>query len=441
MQKHNAIWQFFASVRLALVTISLLAITSIIGTIIPQKKPFAFYAGEYGDQLARLFHVLDIPDMYNSWWFVSLLALLCFNLIICSLDRFPAAWKQITADGLARPTDRLATLPTGTSWQVATDLSVTADRLADRLRDGGWKPARKNESDHALLFCQKGAWTRTGVYIVHASILVIFLGGVIGAIGGFKGSMVIPETMQRDRVALFDSQSFRDLGFTVRCNSFLVDFYPNGAPKDYVSSLTIIEDGEEVLTREIRVNDPLTYRGITFYQSSYQSFQDFLITLENTATDLRESFIVEFQKQERWPAEGLRFGVINAKAMGQSVVSSKLWISDDQGAPVTLWLDKTDTDEVQLGERTYLVGARQMYATGLQVAKDPGVWWVYAGCSLMLIGLYIAFFTSHRRLWVLVSAAEKGATVLLAGSANKNRPGFTRTMEELEQLLRTEQHD
>jgi cytochrome c biogenesis protein len=440
MQKHNSIWQFFASVKLALVTISLLAVTSIIGTVIPQKKPPEFYAGEYGEQMARLFYVLDIPDMYNSWWFISLLALLSLNLIICSLDRFPAAWKQITADGLARPTDRLATMSTSTGWQVATDVNTTADRLAERLRSGGWKPSRKTEDGQTMLFCQKGAWTRTGAYIVHVSILIIFLGGVIGAIGGFKGSMVIPETMERDRVALFGTQSFRDLGFTVRCNNFFVDFYPNGTPKDYVSSLTVIEDDREVLTREIRVNHPLKYRGITFYQSSYQSFQDFLITIENTAADRRESFIVDFQKQERWPDEGLRFGVINARAMGQSVVSSKLWISDDRTPPVTVWLDKADTAEIQLGERTYVVGARQMYATGLQVAKDPGVWWVYVGCSLMLIGLYIAFFTSHRRLWVLVSAADKGATVLLAGSANKNRPGFAQTMRELEQVLKSEQH-
>ncbi len=438
MQKDNSIWQLFASVKLALVTISLLAITSIIGTVIPQKKSPEFYADAYGEAMARLFHVLDIPDMYNSWWFIGLLALLSLNLIICSLERFPAAWKQITADGLDRPTDRLATMPINAGWQVPTDAATTADRLADRLRDGGWKPARKDDNGETKLFCQKGAWTRTGVYIVHASILVIFLGGVIGAVGGFKGSMVIPETLQRDRIVLFGSQTFEDLGFSVRCNSFSVDFYPNGTPKDYVSSLTIIEDDREVLTREIRVNHPLTYRGITFYQSSYQSFQDFLITIENTGADRRESFIVDFQKQQQWPDEGLRFGVINARAMGQSVVSSKLWISDDQAPPVTVWLDKADTAEVQLGERAYLVGARQLYATGLQVAKDPGVWWVYAGCSLMLIGLYIAFFTSHRRLWVLVSAADGGATVLLAGTANKNRPGFTRTMRELEQTLRTE---
>ncbi len=72
-----------------------------------------------------------------------------------------------------------------------------------------------------------------------------------------------------------------------------------------------------------------------------------------------------------------------------------------------------------------------MYATGLQVAKDPGVWWVYAGCGLMLFGLYVAFFMSHRRIWLLVANSKEGAEIIVAGSANKNRPGFEKMFDNL----------
>ena len=72
-----------------------------------------------------------------------------------------------------------------------------------------------------------------------------------------------------------------------------------------------------------------------------------------------------------------------------------------------------------------------MYATGLQVAKDPGVWWVYIGCGIMLFGLYVAFFMSHRRIWRLVESKKKESIVTLSGSANKNRPGFERIFEQL----------
>ena len=92
MQKNNSIWQFFASVKLALVILFLIAVTSIIGTLIPQKEAAEFYISNYGPKAAQIFAVLDIPDMYNSWWFLALLFLLAFNLIICSIVRFPGVW-------------------------------------------------------------------------------------------------------------------------------------------------------------------------------------------------------------------------------------------------------------------------------------------------------------------------------------------------------------
>ncbi len=107
MQNNNSVWHFFASVKLALVTLFLITITSIIGTVVPQKESFEWYASQYGPKTAQLFSVLDIPDMYNSWWFISLLFLLGFNLVICSIDRFPAVWKQVKADGLAYTGERI----------------------------------------------------------------------------------------------------------------------------------------------------------------------------------------------------------------------------------------------------------------------------------------------------------------------------------------------
>ena len=73
----------------------------------------------------------------------------------------------------------------------------------------------------------------------------------------------------------------------------------------------------------------------------------------------------------------------------------------------------------------YVLTIKQVYATGLQAAKDPGVWLVYLGCMLMLIGLYIAFFLSHRKLFALVEKSEAGSRLLLAGTANKNKVHFT----------------
>ena len=185
------------------------------------------------------------------------------------------------------------------SNQISIDLDISAPEarswIADQLNKKGWKFSRKETESDTLLFAQKGAWTRTGVYIVHASILVIFLGAIIGSLGGFKGSVVIPETMKKNRIFLFGSGKPIDLAFEVRCNSFTIEFYPNGMPKEYTSSLTILENDREILTKEIEVNDPLSYKGITFYQSSYEAYQDFIITIASQPSGREKSFIVPFQ--------------------------------------------------------------------------------------------------------------------------------------------------
>ncbi|MFC1549648.1 cytochrome c biogenesis protein ResB, partial [Nitrospirota bacterium] len=73
--------------------------------------------------------------------------------------------------------------------------------------------------------------------------------------------------------------------------------------------------------------------------------------------------------------------------------------------------------------------------TGLQVRRDPGVWLVYLGCAIMSIGLYMAFFMGHRRLWV--QAAQEGGktTIKVAGTAHKHRESFEHKVEKAIGLL------
>ncbi|MEJ2691269.1 MAG: cytochrome c biogenesis protein ResB [Deltaproteobacteria bacterium] len=84
----NGIWRFFASVKLALTVLILLAAVSIIGTLIKQGQEPSYYVQEYGTNLARFFQALDITNMYRSWWFSALLCLFAVNLIVCSIERF-----------------------------------------------------------------------------------------------------------------------------------------------------------------------------------------------------------------------------------------------------------------------------------------------------------------------------------------------------------------
>ncbi|MBW2659931.1 MAG: cytochrome c biogenesis protein ResB [Deltaproteobacteria bacterium] len=434
MKKNNSIWTFFASVRLAIFTLSFLALSSIIGTIIPQGESSTFYVQKFGPKMAQFFQVLDIPDMYYSWWFVGLLGILSCNLIICSLDRFPAVLKIIRADNFSVPVNRLAKMRERKSWSMLTS-DFNGPGLSDILKRNGWKPQSKKTDNGELFFSQKGAWSRTGVYIVHTSILIILAGGIIGHFLGFKGSVMIPETKSSSKIYSYDNSTPIDLGFEVRCDSFAIEYYDNGMPSDYRSSLTILENGKEVLQRDIEVNSPLTYKGITFYQSSYEGYQDFVVTIKNSVTDKSKNFVASFQKQKLWEEAGIRFGVINAEGMGKRIVRSKLWVKVGDAPAVIEWVE--DGKEITAGsDNNYKISVKQMYATGLQVARDPGVWLVYIGCGLMLLGLFIAFFMSHKRIWLSIQRDDdKTSSLLLSGSANKNRTDFSRQFSLLAEQL------
>jgi cytochrome c biogenesis protein len=225
--------------------------------------------------------------------------------------------------------------------------------------------------------------------------------------------------------------------FTVRCDSFTIEFYSNGMPKTYRSRVTVIDGSKPVLTTDIEVNRPLTYKGITFYQSSYQPYQDYIVSLKKEGDTVEKTAVIAPAKQFDWREAGVSYGIINRESQGEVTRRIKVWFSDTHGQPSVFWLNINQEAKIERPSGTYLFKARQKYATGLQVAKDPGVWLVYSGCLLMLVGLYIAFFMSHRKFYVLIRPQEDGSHILFAGDANKNKLGFSEKFFELISKLET----
>ncbi len=434
MKLINHLWAFFASVQLAILTLSSIAITSIIGTLIPQGESHAFYVDKFGAKTAMFFQILDIPAMYSSWWFYGLLGLLSANLIICSCDRFPAVWQIITADNLAIPLERVEKMSSFQQWSTSSERFDSIDWPV-ALATCGWRWHTKNLGKNSFSFAQKGRWSRVGVYIVHGSILIIFVGAIIGHFFGFKGSVMIPELHSTEKIYTHLNSMPIDLGFTIRNDAFGIEFYDNGMPKEYKSTLTILENGREIFQKDIKVNNPLSHKGITFYQSSYQGHQEFLMRITDTATSESRQFSLPFQQQLSWDDKNLRFGIINAEATGQRVLRAKVWFKGGEEPAITEWLTNNGIISITSGGKNYSLQVKQLYSTGLQVAKDPGVWIVYAGCGLLLLGLYMAFFLSHKRIWLYQQVTATGVSVFLAGSSNKNKPAFAKVFTRLEDLI------
>ena len=90
--------EFFASIKLAMFLFLFIAMTATIGTVIQQGERPETYIQEYGEDAYRWFLRLGFTDVYHTWWFTSLLGLLCVNSLTCFYKRFPAVWRSMKQD-------------------------------------------------------------------------------------------------------------------------------------------------------------------------------------------------------------------------------------------------------------------------------------------------------------------------------------------------------
>jgi cytochrome c biogenesis protein len=274
------------------------------------------------------------------------------------------------------------------------------------------------------------------VYIVHLSILVIFAVAIIGSFLGENGSIMARE---KSMISFYFDRNTSErvpFDFEIRVDDFNLTHYDTGAPKEFRSDLTVIDGGQEVLHKSIVVNDPLNYKGYTFYQSSYQAGEDYWISVQNQNTGERKKFMARPGVELKWQEAGVTLGIINLLQPDQwGRYRLKIWFSDGKGEPSVFWLDGKTVVSVERADTAYGFKSEQVFYTGLQVAKDPGVWPVYIGFIIMLCGLFVAFFLSHKRLWVYIDETGNKTRVLVAGSANKNKVAFENMFDTLVEKL------
>jgi len=434
----DQVWKFFTSIKLAIFIIIILAIASIIGTIIEQNQPLEKYRQVYTDGAIRLFESLNLFDMYHSWWFLLLLVLFTVNLSCCTIDRLPRAVKVVRNPKTTLDENLEKSLSHVDRWKKKGGLEGLAETYKAAMGGAFAKPLVTENSGTLHLYAEKGIISRFGVYVTHLSIIIIFIGAIIGNVFGFKGFANIVEGESVRTIPTRGGTNHVDLGFAVRCNKFWVDFYPSGQPKEYASDLSILENGREVLRKKIVVNDPLQYKGIWFYQSSYGAAGAASATLAVHTPDGGKGETVSLaagQKKEI-PGYGTVSGVDYQNDF-QGLGPALLVVLEKPGKPpAQFWLLRAYPNfDRQRGDSRYLsfAGVDQIFYTGLQVAQDPGVNIVWVGCTLMVIGIMIAFFMSHQRLWIRLSRGGDGRVeVVLAGSTNKNRLAFEKRFEKIQ---------
>jgi cytochrome c biogenesis protein len=467
----NKIWKFFTSVRLTIVLLLTLAGTSVIGTLIPQNESPQAYLDAFGVFLYRFFNILGFFDLYHSWWFQTMMLLVALNVLVCSIDRLSATWRVIFPE---RPKFNLSRLRRLEPKEEFTK-NGPKEQLKKRYQaiiSRQFRYCRDEETDSGyVIFGERGRWTRIGVYIVHLSVICMLVGGVLGSIFGFEGFVNLAPGDAAQQIQLRNRNQMLQLDFTIRCDDFKVRFYPNGAPEEFRSSLSIIDQGKVVKSQDIIVNDPLHYKGISIFQASYGPLptrqQDvrladkFTLVFTSKATGMiyeKEAtvgqtieipeglgkFIVD-EIRNGYNFRGQDLGVTMVGTLHQSdgaameVVLPVQFPSFDKMGPI---FNKTRKDDVIISVSDVKAEpAEERYYTGLQVSRDPGVWVVYSGFILIIVGCFITFFMSHRQICVDVIESGEKCRIMITGTANKNKLGNERKLKTIAKILSNENPD
>ncbi|HIC92056.1 MAG TPA: hypothetical protein EYP21_08395 [Syntrophaceae bacterium] len=248
----SSVIQSLSSVRLTVFLLIALAVASIIGTVIPQNQPPSTYIRQFGDTAYGILNRLQFFDMYHSLWFILLLGTLTVNLLTCSIRRFSSTWYVITRKNI-RPSDSLLNSLSQKGEIVTTRALEDVKEVCQRYLSARFKRPIVTENQGTwYLFADKGRYTRLGVYVIHLSVILILIGGLIGLLFGFRAHVNIVEGGTADKIYLRDNPEGRSLSFVIRCDDFDITYYDTGQPKEYRSIITVLDGEKEVLKKAIR---------------------------------------------------------------------------------------------------------------------------------------------------------------------------------------------
>ena len=450
-----------SNLRTGIVLLILVVLSSALGTFILQRPVTnsAQLTATYSPKILLWLDRLGLTNVFHTWWFLTLMGLVSLSIILVSIDRFPNAWRFYARPYRKTDSHFRAALLNKIEFPINnTDEGLHAAERA--LKKTGWPVERIADRTEPSLYSERHRFSVMAVYIVHASLLLIFAGGIIDGIFGYSGFLAL-EKGQTSNVIELRTGGVKQLPFAIKCNGAGQENYADGSPKRWWSNLAVVQNGREVEAKQIVVNDPLVHNGLRFYQASFggtgklNGLKVSVAPDNNTATAAPREMTLPFGEPvqldsnttvtlaEYIPDFFIRDNQVFKRSDNPENPAFRLQVKNTTtGEDQKLWIFPAYNSASQGAAAAYKFDFREMnmgYYTGLEVSHEPGQWLVWAGVLLMGVGLFVAFYLVHMRVWVAAATNPQGILVLwVGGQANKNRDRFEQKFNELVGNIRTE---
>lgn len=452
----DKILRFFSSLKCGLLLLGLLGTSTVLGTFVLQK-PMA-QEGQieqvYAPQIVRLLNAVGLLDVFHAWWFILLLGLLGANIALASIERFPQVWRLYARPHFLADEVFIRALPFQREIPLGTCPPKEATALASQKLESLGYPPRPGSLSKGTLYVEKHRIVKLAPYVVHASLLIIFAGAIIDGMYGYRGYINLQPGTSTDTVEPVTAPGARrSLDFTLRCDDAGMEAYPDGSPRQYWSQLAVVENGREVARKKIFVNDPLTYKGVRFFQTMYTptgsprklvmeaSWQENgaakhqVLTLAPGVTVPLDQQGAAVELADFIPDYVLQGNQIASRSEEPRNPAIHLQVTRPGSAITHAWVlakspELNPPNDTGINFRYRSVEMEVI--TGLQVAREPGQWLIWAGCLLLTTGLMMALYFSHIRIWGITALDRKGqAILLLGGQPSKYRENFEHKFREL----------
>jgi cytochrome c biogenesis protein len=299
--------ELLSSMRFAIALLTVIAIASVVGTVLKQNEPYPNYVNQFGPFWADVFHALSLQKVYGSWWFLLILAFLVVSTSLCLVRNAPKmivdmrSWKDHVRERSLRAFHHRG------EFNAARPRAEAVARVGALLHNRGYRTRQVEHEGATLLAAKAGAANKLGYILAHTAIVVICIGGLLDgdmliraqmwfggkspisgnavisdippqhrlstSNPGFRGNAFVPEgsTVSTAILNIADGALVQDLPFNLTLKKFSIDFYPTGMPKLFASDVVVTDRATGKQTHAtVKVNEPLIVDGIAIYQSSFE---------------------------------------------------------------------------------------------------------------------------------------------------------------------------